>query len=265
MFWIRFKSSLILMIITLFTVLSGGNILFVTISLISLIGLSELYKVLKIEKSPIGLLGYGICISYYLLIFFDLEEYHMTLIILFLILLMFTYVLFFPKYNLNHITIGFFGVFYVAVMLSYIYKVRLIEDGRIVVWLIFIGSWGSDTCAYLVGRKIGKHKLSKKLSPKKSIEGCIGGVVGAALLGFAFATIFKDSIDDFINPQLAFLIICGISSMISQVGDLAASGIKRNYEIKDYSNLIPGHGGILDRFDSVIFIAPIVYFLSGLF
>lgn len=265
MFLIRLRSSVILMIITLFTLVLGGNILFVAVSLISIIGLTEIYKVIQVNKSFIGILGYIVGALYYLLIYFNMEEYNMNLIVLFLIMLLAAYVLSFPEYSINDIALVVFGVFYVAVMLSYVYKVRLIEDGGIVVWLIFIGSWGSDTCAYLVGSKIGRHKLSPKLSPKKSIEGSIGGIVGAGLLGFIFATIFKNSINDFSNPQLAFTIIGCLSSVISQVGDLAASGIKRNYDIKDYSNLIPGHGGILDRFDSVIVIAPIVYLLSGIF
>ena len=108
---------------------------------------------------------------------------------------------------------------------------------------------------------IGKHKLPSELSPKKSIEGCIGGIVGAALIGFIYATIFKSHLTTIDNPQLSLAIIGAVSSILSQIGDLAASAIKRNHGIKDYGKLIPGHGGILDRFDSIIFTAPIVYLL----
>jgi phosphatidate cytidylyltransferase len=139
----------------------------------------------------------------------------------------------------------------------------MLDDGILLVWLIFIGAWGSDTCAYCVGILIGKHKIFPLLSPKKSLEGCIGGIVGAALLGFIYATVFKSSILGVQNPQIAYAVICGISSVISQLGDLAASAMKRNHDVKDYGTLIPGHGGVLDRFDSIIFVAPVVYLLSG--
>ncbi|NLP34889.1 MAG: phosphatidate cytidylyltransferase, partial [Clostridiales bacterium] len=151
---------------------------------------------------------------------------------------------------------------YVGVMVSYIYQVRMLEDGGLLVWLIFIGAWGSDTCAYCVGKLLGKRKLAPKLSPKKSIEGSIGGIVGAAVIAFIYATIFKDNITGIENPQIVFAIIGAASSIISQIGDLAASLIKRNYDIKDYGKLIPGHGGVLDRFDSILFTAPIVYYLA---
>jgi len=149
-------------------------------------------------------------------------------------------------------------------MLSYIYQVRILEDGALLVWLIFIGAWGSDTCAYCVGILIGKHKIAPKLSPKKSVEGCIGGILGASLMGFIYATIFQNHITGIVNPQVVFAIIGAASSVISQIGDMAASAIKRNHDIKDYGDLIPGHGGILDRFDSIIFTAPVVYYLATL-
>ena len=153
----------------------------------------------------------------------------------------------------------FFGVFYVAVMLSYVYQTRMLEDGAVAVWLIFLSSWGCDTCAYCAGKLFGKHKLPSKLSPNKTIEGCLGGIIGAALIGFLFALAFYRQETEF---WWQFAMIGGVGSVISQIGDLTASAIKRNYDIKDYGKLIPGHGGILDRFDSIIFTAPLVYLLA---
>ena len=152
-----------------------------------------------------------------------------------------------------------FGVLYVAVMLSYIYKTRNLEGGAWLVGLIFLSSWGSDTCAYCVGRLIGKHKMAPVLSPKKSVEGAVGGVLGASLLGAVYALIIAG-----VNPAqghtpLVYALICAVGALISMVGDLAASAIKRNKGIKDYGKLIPGHGGVLDRFDSLLFAAPAVY------
>ena len=130
------------------------------------------------------------------------------------------------------------------------------------VWLIFISSWICDTCAYLTGMAIGKHKLAPVLSPKKSIEGAIGGVVGSALVGALFAWLFliPETGSDAMIWVVALISAAG--AVISQVGDLSASAIKRNHDIKDYGKIIPGHGGIMDRFDSVLFTAPVIYFLS---
>lgn len=264
MFWVRFRSSVILMIITVAALVLGGNVLFAIILAISLIGLTELYRVINVNKSLIGYLGYIAAIVFDFLILFNMENYFMAFVIIYLLLLMLLYVFSYPKFLIEDVAIVFFGLFYVTVMLSFVYKVRILEDGFLLVWLIFIGAWGSDTCAYCVGILLGKHKILPRLSPKKSLEGCIGGVAGAALLGFVFASVFRNNIIGAQNPQAAYAIICGASSVISQLGDLAASAIKRNHEIKDYGTLIPGHGGILDRFDSIIFVAPVVYLLSGI-
>lgn len=147
-------------------------------------------------------------------------------------------------------------------MLSYVYQTRELTQGAFLVWLIILCSWGCDTCAYCVGMLIGKHKMAPKLSPKKSIEGGIGGILGAALLGAVYALAINQFAAGADANVLEYALICGVGGMISQVGDLAASAIKRNHDIKDYGKLIPGHGGILDRFDSVIFTAPIIYYMA---
>lgn len=264
MFRTRLISSIILMAITITVVVLGNNVLFGTLFVISLIGMMELYKVVKVEKQLPGILGYLAAITYYFMLYLGYEQYLLMFFIAFLMLLMFSYVIAFPKYKTEQITTVFFGLFYVSIMLSYIYQVRMLESGAFIVWMIFIGAWGSDTCAYCIGILIGKHKVFPRLSPKKSLEGCIAGIIGAALIGFIYASIFKGQIAGVELPQLRFAIIGGASSVISQLGDLAASAIKRNHEVKDYGKLIPGHGGILDRFDSIIFTAPVVYYLAQL-
>ena len=104
--------------------------------------------------------------------------------------------------------------------------------------------------------------MSPKLSPKKSIEGAVGGVVGTAILTAIYSTVFQEAMGITSSQIVILAVISAVGALISMVGDLAASAIKRNYEIKDYGKLIPGHGGILDRFDSVIFTAPIIYYLA---
>ena len=263
MFWIRFRSSVIIMVITILSVVAGGNLLLAATLAISLIGVMELLRIFKVHNTIIGGVGYIGSIAYYFMLLLEWEEHLVLMLIIYLLLIMTVYVLSYPKYNTDQITIVFFSLFYVAIMLSYIYRTRMLEGGAYLVWLIFISAWGSDTCAYLVGSRIGKHKMTPKLSPKKSIEGLFGGIIGAALIGFIFATIFKNQIAGVTHPQLAYTIIGGCGSIISQIGDLAASAIKRNHEIKDYGKLIPGHGGVLDRFDSIIYTAPIVFYLAS--
>lgn len=260
-FLVRFRSSIILMIVTVAAMILGGEVLFGLLLAVSLIGMMELYRVLKMNKSILAFAGYAFCILFYMLVYFSKTELIFPLLIGFLLVLMGVYVFSFPKFHSDQVTLVYFGLIYVGIMLSFIYRVRILENGILLVWMIFIGAWGSDTCAYLVGRKIGKHKMAPILSPKKSVEGLFGGIFGAALIGFLFATIFKGKLTAISNPQLSFAIIGGCSAMISTIGDLAASAIKRNHEVKDYGKLIPGHGGVLDRFDSIIFTAPIVYYL----
>ena len=261
MFKTRLLSGILLVIIALITIITGGDVLFGTILLISLIGMTEIYKVLEIEKKELGFVGYAAAIVYFALIRFGLTEWVTALGIGFLILIMAVYVFTYPKFRSEHVTLAFFGLFYVAFMLSYVYQIRMLEQGAFLVWLVFLCSWGCDTCAYCVGVTMGKHKMAPVLSPKKSIEGGVGGVLGAALLGAIYAV----AINRFGGASadvLTYALICGVGGVISQIGDLAASAIKRNHDIKDYGKLIPGHGGILDRFDSVIITAPIIFYMA---
>ncbi len=163
------------------------------------------------------------------------------------------------KYNIKDIAITFFGICYIVIFLMYIPIIREMTNGRILIWFIFIAAWGTDIFAYFTGKKFGKHKFTK-VSPNKSIEGCIGGTVGAILCMVIYAVVCNNVWN--MNINYVYIAIAGlVLSLVGQIGDLAASSIKRYTGIKDFSNLIPGHGGILDRIDSVIFIAPFAYFL----
>ena len=258
MFKTRLLSGILLVAIALLTIISGGPVLFVTLLCVSMIGMQELYKAMKVREEGFSVLeiaGYLAALLYYAAVYLDFDRYGMMAVIFALVLVMFVYVFTYPKFRAEQIMAAYFGVIYVAVMLSFIYLTRDLSDGKFLVWLIFLCSWGCDTCAYCVGMLIGKHKMAPVLSPKKSVEGGIGGVAGAALLGVAYAAATG-------GPMMEYAVICAVGALISMVGDLAASAIKRNQGIKDYGKLIPGHGGILDRFDSVIFTAPVIYFLA---
>lgn len=145
------------------------------------------------------------------------------------------------------------GIFYVV---FFSFHVTLVEQTEYssMVWLIVITAFGTDVMAYFSGYLLGKHKLCPKISPKKTIEGSIGGILGSVILSGIFGY--------FVMPDLLVhcLIIGVLGGIVSQFGDLTASIFKRKMGIKDYGNLIPGHGGILDRFDSVLFTGPMVYY-----
>lgn len=165
------------------------------------------------------------------------------------------------KISIIDIAITLFGIFYVVLFIMFIPLLSGVENGKILIWYALIAAWGSDTFAYVAGctLKLGKHKFSK-ISPKKSIEGCIAGLIGGVVLSLIY-TICMDKFAGFEISYIKVLIVSFILSIIGQFGDFAASSIKRFVAIKDYSNLIPGHGGLLDRIDSLIFIAPLAYIL----
>lgn len=141
------------------------------------------------------------------------------------------------------------------------YHIVLIDDTSYgsLVWMVGITAFCTDVAAYFVGMFFGKNKLAPVLSPKKTVEGAVGGVIGAIIGSVIFALIVKMDI----FPHIIIMAILG--SITSQIGDLTASAFKRKMEIKDYGNLIPGHGGALDRFDSIIFTAPVIYYYLILF
>ena len=148
-----------------------------------------------------------------------------------------------------------FGVVaYIVAAFCGILYVRDIPGGAYIYLLIFIGAWITDVFAYFTGMLLGKHKLIPDVSPKKTIEGSLGGIIFCTLSFVAYGLII-DAVFD-IHISLLFLLISGIvASIVSQIGDLIMSVIKRHYGIKDYGKIFPGHGGVLDRFDSVLIVS----------
>ena len=265
MFKTRLISGIVLVIQALATIICSGPVLLVTLIGVSCIGMQELYRAAGVHEGKtngLEIASYLEIVIYYLAVAYLPVSYHLPAVILGVLVMMSIFVFTYPKYQNKQIMTAFFGMVYVGVMLSYIYQTRVLPGGAFLVWLIFLCSWGCDTCAYCVGMLIGKHKMAPVLSPKKSIEGAVGGVVGAALLAVIYGFVFKDAMGCTTQTIWFMAGICAVGALISMVGDLTASAIKRNYEIKDYGKLIPGHGGILDRFDSVIFTAPIIFYLA---
>ncbi|TWH82328.1 phosphatidate cytidylyltransferase [Sedimentibacter saalensis] len=144
-------------------------------------------------------------------------------------------------------------VFIGCYVVFFMYHMMLM-NGSVYVWLVYIIAFGSDTFAYFTGRFFGRHKLYPEVSPNKTIEGAIGGVIGSTLLSLIYFNYLS------INKYIYIIIFSVSASVFSIAGDLAASKIKREHGIKDFGYMLPGHGGILDRFDSVLFVAPVVYY-----
>lgn len=258
----RIIGAFFVVIVTLITFLSPSIVTAVCLTAISFAALYEFLKVYNLQKSPFLVINFFGTVAVYVLLFLNKGRYLLPLLIILSIISLSIYVILFPRYKDKDISVSIFSFIYIPLMLSYVFQLHELEAGILYCFFILISSWGNDVFAYLTGSAIGKHKCTPKVSPNKSVEGFIGGIIGAGLLGYVFAVIFKEYIP--ING-LYCAIIAALGAIPGDIGDLAASAIKRDNDIKDYSKLIPGHGGMVDRIDSVLFTAPIIYYLVILF
>lgn len=168
------------------------------------------------------------------------------------------------KVKFSDVASHFTTFLYISVSFTSLSLVRYIDNGVYIFALVFVACWVCDVFAYFVGRAIGKHKLIVEISPKKTVEGSIGGIVFTTL---AFALYgFIITLLDGPEPSYIILLVMGlVLSVIAQFGDLICSLIKREHGVKDYGNIFPGHGGVLDRFDSILAVAPVLYVFCVLF
>ena len=259
-------------ILAVILIFSNTIIMDIFTAIIACISMYEYFHCFKSTKkaNPSQYLGYIFCILIAFTHFVDerLLAYIMVLIIPFSLVALFTeLVLSKGEKNIKDIAVTMLGIYYIPLMIIYLSLIRNMDlgnglNGKILVWFVLIASWGSDVFAYFVGRHFGKHKLTK-ISPNKTVEGAVAGIVGAILLGILFAVLCNTIWNVGIN-YLVIAIIMAILSGVGQIGDLAASSIKRYCEIKDFSELIPGHGGMLDRIDSIIFVLPFAFILFNI-
>lgn len=234
-----------------------------SILIIMVIGLMEFYKSFEEFDMRFGVIGIVFSIIYYIFIIPNLSSNFSAFICIFSLSLIFYSIIFYQKTNVKNAAITFIGFFYVSYMFSFILLIiNMKAYGNILVWLVFIIAWGGDTFACLVGMRFGKRKLVPTISPKKSVEGFIAGIIGASILSCLYGLIILNFTEIHISNLLIICIALGIiGSVISQFGDLVASMIKRSNNVKDFGKIIPGHGGILDRFDSIILISPFIYYV----
>ena len=267
----RTISGIVILILAVILIFPGGYVTWAGALLLSLAGMFELYRVFKIEKSLLGVVGYLSALFYYISILPCIHQnqdfsFPSGLWVAVTILSVFSvYVIQYTKYTLQQFMAAIFAPFYIAFLMSHLYLIRMQGHGIWLIWIPVVAACGCDIFAYLIGSKFGKHKMAPNLSPKKSKEGSIGGIVAATLLGVVYGGVLDYFVADYSGMIWKCAVICLFGSAICEIGDLAASAIKRQMNVKDYGNLIPGHGGILDRFDSLLFTGTMVYYILILF
>ncbi len=262
----RWVSALIGMpLVVIILVLGNTYVVDITFAIVAGLSLHEYFNAFKEKAHPVIWMGY--VSSFLIALIHVIPVQHAITIVSVLIpigitILFLQVILSNMKTNINDIAITFFGICYISLFLMFVPLIHAMEYGKFLVWIVLAAAWGTDILAYLVGKSIGKHKFSE-ISPNKTIEGCIAGVIGAVLFGAGLVFVFNH-VFNMNFSYVTVILIEIILSVVGQIGDFAASSIKRYVGIKDFSNLIPGHGGMLDRLDSIIFIAPFAYMLIRL-
>ena len=259
----RIVTALVLIPLLVLVLISPAPVVTAAVMAVCVIGLYEFFKAVGISKKRcLCALGYAaavvIPLGAYAGGIWDISRLYMPLAYLFMLLV-------FLVMLTQHKTVSFsdaaaliFAVIYIPYFLTHIIYVREALNGKILIWLVFIGAFLTDSGAYFAGVFFGRHKLCPEISPKKTVEGAVGGIVCC----IAFCVIYALIINTVFGLQINIAKMAAfgaVISVISQIGDLSASIIKRRFGIKDYGNIFPGHGGILDRCDSVILVAPAVY------
>jgi len=232
----------------------------VALAIIAIIGMNEYLNAIAKVAKPVKWLAYLSCLSIAFIHIIPQENLNIvvTLSVPTILIILFAQVVATEmKTNFKDIAYTFLGIFYVVFFIMFMAFIYGMPNGNVLIWYAIFAAWGTDIFAYFIGKYLGKHKFSK-VSPKKTIEGCVGGTIGAIALMLAYTYIANK----YWGMNYSYLYIGAIGvilSLVGQIGDFAASSVKRYVDIKDFSNLIPGHGGILDRIDSLIFLAPFAY------
>ena len=229
----------------------------------ALIGMYEFYGAVGLlPNKPLCVMGYLGALVIPLGIYLPLDTV-LAIIYIYVLVLFVMLLAMHRQLHFSQLEMLLVGLLYIPYFLSHIIYIRNLDFGNIYIWLVFLGAFMTDSCAYFTGKAIGGRKLCPTISPKKTVSGAIGGVIGCGLSFILFGVIVNVFFSRYLNGnQLSFwlLFVLGlVSAVISEIVDLVASMIKRQYNIKDFGTLLPGHGGILDRCDSIILVAPTIF------
>lgn len=258
---IRVISGAVLTVIVAAAGIIGGPLLLAGCLALSIVGLKEYSSCLSITDDCLKKTGIIASVVYYLLLLYFGRRALVIGAAGGFLLYMAVHIVKFPKYTFADILKSFAGFMWLPFLFGFIYLTRIEKGGFALYVLLFISSWLGDSFAYSIGRRFGKHKMTPVLSPNKSFEGLAAEIAGVTLTGLIYGIFVRGSLEAYRVPVLGCLISAMIGSLLSVAGDLTASAVKREYGIKDYGTLIPGHGGVLDRFDSILFAAPFIYFV----
>ncbi len=235
----------------------GGHYFNLTVLLLAIVGSVELCSIFKKKYSPSFVLASLLSLFFiYQKFNFNGFFYNKQLLVTTIIIIIFIERFLADKNKKNmviDISLTLFIAVYIGYFLSFLVDIRNMSDGKLFIIFVLFSTWMSDTMAYLVGVNFGKNHIFPEISPNKTLEGSIGGILGGSLCGLAFYFLLP------LNP-LILLILGFISAVFGQTGDLFESMIKRNFDVKDSGSIIPGHGGILDCMDSILFSVPVLYF-----
>jgi len=231
-------------------------------SIVAIIAMKEFCDVFSKKANPVRWIGYLTALSIAFLHMMPREYLYQTVMLAIPTILAILYiqvVVTKGRTTINDIMITLFGICYLIGFMLYVPLLYGAQNGHFLIWYLFFIAWGTDTFAYFIGIKFGKHKLTE-ISPKKSIEGSIAGIIGAVILTLTYTVAINHFAD--MNIEYWYIgLIAVVLSVLSQLGDLAGSSVKRYVKTKDFGELLPGHGGIIDRIDSILFIAPFAYLL----
>lgn len=254
----RILTSAVGLVIFFAAIFAGEAVFSIAVILLASVALCEVLKAIKCGKKISA-----VCAGVFALIFFGtLTGEEGVAQVVSIMLCMGAGVFLHTEYNYKEIYSAGFLADFIALFFGALLRLR-IEFGTEAVFLVFLYAWGTDTGAYFAGKAFGRHKLIPKVSPKKTVEGAIGGILCSVLLSCVYLVFLKKTTDIQTVGGAGFIgmsILAVAASVLSQIGDLTASVIKRDCGVKDFGNILPGHGGIMDRFDSVVFIAPMVLY-----
>ncbi|MEG2310384.1 MAG: phosphatidate cytidylyltransferase [Clostridia bacterium] len=260
----RVSSALVCIILLLLILVVDNSIVdSIVVVIISLVGINEYNRAFKqAGYHPIPWIGYIGGLSLFLMGGFVSQESKMLILRIALpalIIMLFIYIIIRNmKVNVVDLAISVFSLIYIPFMFSFVKLILDLENGRFLIWLVLVGAFISDIFAFLIGSKFGKHKLCPSISPKKTVEGSIAGII-AVIISFVILSYVANAYFNLELNVFAMMLAGLFSSIAGQFGDLSASTIKRFCKIKDFGSIMPGHGGILDRCDSILFVAPVIY------